>query len=454
MAKNAADSAGSDDYALVRVPQEARYGWGVVALQRFGQVSALSQFLLGAAIGFGMSFWNAVLALVLGSVILEVVAILTGIIGQREGLSTSVLARWTGFGKYGASLIALLIALSLIGWFGVQSAVAANGLVELMPALPAWVWSLVIGLAVTAIVVYGFRSMAWTAYVTVPAFLLLAGWSVFSELQRHDLASLVNSAPPGPTLSLAAGATLVAGGFIAGMVITPDMTRFNRKASDVVKQTLLGVTLGEFTVALAGVLLAHALKTNDVIAIVTSSSGVVGTIIIVAGTLKMNDWNLYSASLGVVNFIETVFHKRVGRGFVTVVVGVIGSVIAAAGILDYFVGFLTVLGIVFPPVAGIMAAEYYIVKKWRAELSGSTPQLPSKEPTWVIGTLVVWSIAILVALVLPWGIPSVNSLLVSVILYVVAGKIGLIKGTTEHDVVQDPLDQYPSNSESKIEESK
>ncbi|WP_217641933.1 cytosine permease [Arthrobacter sp. UCD-GKA] len=454
MAKMVTEDAGNDDYALERVPKDARYGWGTVALQRFGQVSALSQFLLGAAIGFGMSFWDALLALLLGSVILEIVAIMTGIIGQREGLSTSVLARWTGFGKYGASLIALLISLSLIGWFGVQSGVAANGLVDLMPALPAWAWSLIIGLAVTVIVVYGFKSMAWTAYITVPAFLLLAGWSVFSELQRHDISRLINEEPPGPTISLAAGATLVAGGFIAGMVITPDMTRFNRKASDVVKQTLIGVTLGEFTVALAGILLAHALKTNDIIAIVTSSSGFIGTIIIVAGTLKMNDWNLYSASLGVVNFIETVFHKRVGRGTVTVVVGVFGSVVAAAGILDYFVGFLIVLGVVFPPVAGIMAAEYYVVKKWRAELSGSAPSLPRKEPTWVIGTLVVWAAAVLIAVVLPWGVPSVNSLVASVVLYILAGKLGLIKGTSEHNVTQPPLHEDPPLLENVVKETK
>ncbi|WP_437758874.1 hypothetical protein [Sorangium sp. So ce1389] len=38
-------------------------------------------------------------------------------------------------------------------------------------------------------------------------------------------------------MSAAAGATLVAGGFIAGAVITPDMTRYNRSAADVAKQT-------------------------------------------------------------------------------------------------------------------------------------------------------------------------------------------------------------------------
>ncbi len=231
-----------DDYALSRVPLAARYSWVSVAIQRFGQLSCLSQFLLGSALGFGMTFWSAFWALTFGSAILEIVSIIIGIAGQREGLSTSVLARWTGFGRYGATLLSVVIAVSLIGWFGVQNALFAKGLASLVGGLPLPAWSLICGMAVTLIVIFGFLSMAWTAYVTVPAFLMLAGWSIISALGQHSLAALIASPPPGPVLSLGEGTTLVAGGFIVGAVITPDMTRFNRSAADVVKQTVVGMT--------------------------------------------------------------------------------------------------------------------------------------------------------------------------------------------------------------------
>ena len=58
-----------DDYALSRVPQDARKHWFGIAVQRFGQVSALSQFLLGATIGYSMTFGEAVLAFLFGSII-------------------------------------------------------------------------------------------------------------------------------------------------------------------------------------------------------------------------------------------------------------------------------------------------------------------------------------------------------------------------------------------------
>ncbi|GGO93483.1 purine-cytosine permease family protein [Wenjunlia tyrosinilytica] len=417
----------TDDYVLERVPQGARYSWWTVAVQRFGQISALSQFLLGAALGFGMTFWHAVLAITLGSAILEAVAICTGLIGQREGLSTSVLARWTGFGRYGSSLIGLVIALSLIGWFGVQSAVSAQGLHRFLPQLPVWGCSLLFGLVVTGVVIFGFHSMAWTAYLTVPAFLALAGWSVVTELSRHDVGTLVTGRPPGEVLSLAAGTTLVAGGFMVGMVITPDMTRFNRRPSDVIKQTLLGVTLGEYMVALVGVLLAHALKTSDIVSIITSTSGWVGTLILIAGTLKINDWNLYSGSLGVINFVSTVFGRSLNRKLVTVCVGLVGTALAAAGILDHFIEFLILLGVAFPPIAGIMVAEYFIVKRFRGELEAAADSLPATEPTWVPATLAVWLASSLTGWLVPVGIAALNSLVLSVVLYTLVGWAGLVR---------------------------
>jgi hypothetical protein len=73
-----AASVGHDDFALERVPQGARYHWFSVAVQRCGQLSSLASFLLGATLGFGMDFWDAVLAITLGAVILEVVTIFTG----------------------------------------------------------------------------------------------------------------------------------------------------------------------------------------------------------------------------------------------------------------------------------------------------------------------------------------------------------------------------------------
>lgn len=411
---------GRDDHAVSRMPAGERKHWFVVFLQRYGQMSALSQFLLGATLGFGMDFWQAFLALTLGAVILEVVAVFTGIAGQREGLSTSLLTRWTGFGRYGSSMLGLVITISLMGWFGVQNAVFAQGLQSLLPhAMPLWSWEVITGLAVTGIVIWGFLSMTWTAYIAVPAFVLLCLYSIGKALSKESLGNLVASPHPGPALGIGAGATLVAGGFIVGAVINPDMCRFNRNARDVVVNTILGITLGEYTIGLIGVLLAHYAKTENVIGIVTTTSGAVGVLILIAATTKINDWNLYSGSLGLANFLDTAFGKRIHRALLTLIVGVIGTLLSALGILAHFEGFLTILGVAFPPVAAIVVVDYFVLKTHRRalEASRSSSKLPAWCPNWNAAGWAAWIAAALVGYYVNWGIASVNSLVVAAILY-------------------------------------
>ncbi len=414
-----------EDFPLGRVPNSARYGWFSVAVQRFGQLSALSQFLLGATLGFGMKFWSAFWALTLGAVVLEVVSIIVGIAGQREGMSTSLLARWTGFGRYGSAVIGIVIAIGLVGWFGIQNAVFAAGLAQLIGGMPMWLWSVLAGAAVIAIVTFGFLSMGWTAYIAVPLFLILSGWAIISGLSHHALHHLVAMAPPGPLLTLGQGTTLVAGGFIIGAVITPDMTRFNRTAGGVVKQTILGITLGEYTIGLVGVLLAHAIRSSNVVSIVYSTSGFIGTIILIMATLKINDWNLYSSTLGIVNAIDTLFDKKVSRTKTTWVIGGIGTILAAVGILQHFVGFLIILGVAIPPISGIMMTDYWILGRQRQALGDSVTKgrLPDSTELFNWPMIVAWVGSFLLGYFVQWGIQSINSLVAAVMLYWVCSVI-------------------------------
>lgn len=413
-----------DDYALSRVPQKERKHWLGIATMRFGQISALTQFLLGAALGFGMDFWTAFWALTLGSVILEIVSILVGIAGMKEGMSTTLLVRWTGFGNFGSILLSFVLAISMIGWFGIQNEVFAHGLQEMLGG-PIWVWAIATGLLVTFIVVFGIFSLGIAAYITVPLFLIVVFYSVSSVFGEFSLSELVSMGAPGPSISLAAGTTMVAGGFISGAIITPDLSRYNKSSADVVKQSVIGIALGEYMIGLIGVLLAHAAKSSDVITIVMGTSGILGTIVLITATIKINDFNLYAPSLAIVNIFDSLFGKQVNRTFVTIVIGVAGTLLSVMGILNHFQGFLSVLGVALPPVGGILVAEYFLVKRYKQALERSRLRnmLPATYEKWNPIALISWVSAFLVGLLIDWGIPSLNSLLTSFILYLVISKI-------------------------------
>jgi len=407
-----------DDYSLSRVPMEERKHWLGIATMRFGQISALSQFLLGATLGFGMNFWTAFWAITLGAVILEIVSILVGIAGMKEGLSTTLLVRWTGFGKLGAILVSLVVIISMLGWFGIQNEVFAEGLQQLVGG-PVWVWAIFTGLLTTLIVVFGITSLGVAAYITVPLFLIVVFYSLINVLSHFSFGELIALPTPGPELSLAAGTSIVAGGFIAGAIITPDISRYNKSVADVVKQTVAGITLGEYSIGLVGVILAHVAKTDDVISIVMGTSGIIGTIILISATLKINDFNLYAPSLSIVNILDLGFDKQVNRTIVTIVLGAIGTLLSVLGILSQFEGFLTILGVALPPVGAIMSVEYFLIKRYKPMLDATRSEgiLPESYESWNPVTLIAWAVATFVGLTVDWGIQSVNSLITASILY-------------------------------------
>jgi len=427
---------GRDDYALGRVPGEARYSWRVMVVQRLAQLSAPTQFLIGATLGVGMSFGRAVLAVTLGCVMLEVVAVLTGVIGVREGLATSLLARWGGFGSGGSALVGLVIAVTSVGWFGVQDSFLAQGLEGTVGGPPLWAWCLAGGALVSVIVVRGFAVMSRVAFVTVPGLLLLVAYTAFRVLRGHPVSQLIASAPHGPSLSVGAGTTVVVGGFIAGAVLAPDMTRFAHGAKDVVKQTVIGFTIGEYGTCLTGVLLARAAQTSNIVSIVIGAGGVAGAIIVAAAVVTVNSWNLYPASLATMNAVNALLPgTQLTRTAVTIVLGTAGAILSAVGIISRFLSFLTVVGVVVPPIAGIMIAEYFAVMTWRSRLHASRQrgELPDPPPTWVPACLVVWVISAAAGYWVHIGIPAMNSVLLTFLLYAAAGKLGLTQGRSQEE---------------------
>ncbi|SED79196.1 cytosine permease [Streptomyces sp. 2131.1] len=425
---SAPKSIGSDDYSLSRVPRDQRFGFWSMLLQWLAQSGSISQFTLGATIGVGMTFGDAFLAFTLGAVILEVVIFAIGLAGMREGLATPMLTRWVGFGRNGSALVSFVIAVSLVGWFGVQNKIFGDSVSALVGG-PAWIWCVLAGIAITALVIFGFKYMANFAKIVTPLFFAMVAFSVIRTLNDHSFGDLVHSPPPGDTIPLAVAATAIAGGYMTGAIVSPEMTRYNRKGSHVFLQSASSMILSEYIVGLTGVLLGHLVKSNEVSHIVLSTSGAFGVLVVLMSTAKINDWNLYGSSLGVVNFFQVVFGKRVHRGAVTIVLGIAGTVLSAVGIMSHFTEFLTILGVAIPPIGGIIVAEYWVVKRMRKPLDETreAQTLPAHSPTWVPMSIAIWIAAFCVGKFYDGGIPALNSLATAFVLYSALGLLGWIK---------------------------
>lgn len=422
------------DYSLSRVPAEAKQKLWRIVFVRIGYICCVGELMLGASLGFGMSFGNAMLVTLLGSVFLQVISWGLGTAAAREGLSCSMLSRWAGLGKKGSAVFGAVVAISMIGWFGVQNSVFGQGLADIIPltdflgGAEFGVWATITGLAITLVVVLGIGAIANLAVVLVPLFMAAAIFSAAIALQDHSLMELLVANPAGTALSIGAGTTIVAGGFIAGSICTPDYARFLNNGKEVFWMTLIGTFVGEFGTNIIGVLLALAMGTSDIITIMMGTSGILGVLIVVASTAKVNDLNLYTSGLGISTFVNSIFNKKVNRTVLIWTLGIIGTFLSVIGIINYFTDFLTLLGVALPPVAGIIVIDYFILKRGRAALDESRERgaLPSKVENWNPVAMVCWVAAFAigeVTSIYAIGIACLNSLIGAGLLYFVAMKV-------------------------------
>ncbi|MDA8192565.1 MAG: cytosine permease [Thermaerobacter sp.] len=417
MAKPQSLLPASDDFPLEPVPKSRELHWFALTTMRFGQFATLAQLLMGASLGYGMGLIPAFLALAAGTAILLAVAIPMGIVGQETGLATTFLTRWTGLGRWGSGLFSLVIGVSVMGWFGVQNALFAQGIHQLAGSGPLWIWTLVSGLAVTALVYGGILSMGWVAYFTVPLFLVLLAVG-FGHILSHPVAGIALWHAPGiHAIPFQAAITVVVGSFITGAAVSPDMTRFHRNRKDVVAQTIATFVLGNALIAGLGVFGAQLLRSSNLTTAI-ALGGVWGWFLFVSSTIKVSDWDIYGAALALVNGIDLLGIRRISRRNMTLVVGVGGTLLAMAGIVNAFLPFLLFIGVATPPVAAIILVDYFMGRRSRALLVSRETLSSSARPGRLnAGALLAWGGGFAAGQWLPVGIGAINSLVAALVIY-------------------------------------
>lgn len=409
-----------EDYPLSRVPQDKRVSFLSVAIVHMGMLTALDQFMLGAVLGNSMTLTDAFIAIFIGSLIFGVVTFGLGLAGMREGISGSLLARWCGFGRIGSVLIGLVVAVSLLGWFGIQNAIFAKSLnFALGDRLGFPLAASLSGLFLTVLVAFGFKALRITARIAVPLFILLVFFISYNVLSGQKLHEAILLAPMGDAMTISAGITIVVGGAIVASLMTPDLTRYSKNKRHVFGITLLTIIAGEFVVNGLAIFIAKTLGTADVVTIMAQSAGGIGLLVVVFSTLRVNDLNLYSSSLGVVNAVEGITGKKLKYTATTVVIGLLGTLLSVLGILDRFVDFLTILGVVFPPILGVMLVDYFVLRSHRDALDASRQlgQLPQQTPLIGWAAIVASIVGSVIGLVTEWGVPTINSLLAASVIY-------------------------------------
>nr|WP_235661294.1 cytosine permease [Candidatus Hamiltonella defensa] len=277
------------------------------------------------------------------------------------------------------------------------------------------------------LVAFGFKALSITAKVTVPLFLMVVSFISLNEIFLKPINHFNFSHPNGELLSVGDGTTMVAGLFIIFALITPDISRYCKNGKHVFWMIFISIIVGEFFINGIAILVAHALGTDDVVKIMLHSAGFIGILTIILSAIKVNDTNLYSSSIHMLGFLEAITNKRFNYAGITIFLGLFGTLLSSLGILEHLTSFLLMLGVIFPPIAGIILIDYYILQTNRQSLDETREKglLPDDSSTPLIGWSAIMAciLGTIVGIVFKIGIPSLNSILVTGMAYWLLMKI-------------------------------
>lgn len=122
------------DLAPTTIEQRTWSTWNIAALWIGMSVVITTYTLAGGFIEAGMTWWQAMITILLGNTIVLIPMVLNAHAGTKYGVSFPVLAR-ASFGTKGANIPAILRAVVACGWFGIQTWIGGKAIDALFAAL-------------------------------------------------------------------------------------------------------------------------------------------------------------------------------------------------------------------------------------------------------------------------------------------------------------------------------
>src|SRR5256885_5158691 len=113
-------------------PSRRKWRMGSFAALWISMSACIPTYMLASSlIGQGMNWWQAILTIFLGNLIVLVPMILNAHAGTHYGIPFPVYCR-AAFGTAGANVPALLRALVACGWFGIQTWIGGNAIYKIL----------------------------------------------------------------------------------------------------------------------------------------------------------------------------------------------------------------------------------------------------------------------------------------------------------------------------------
>ena len=395
------------DYTFESVPSDARKKFWPMFFIMLGFTFFSASMSVGAKLGNGLDLSGFIWSILLGGLILACYTGVLGYVGSKSGLSFDLLAQ-RSFGSIGSYLPSAMIGLTQIGWFGVGVAMFAIPAAEVLNISP-WILIIAAGICMTASAYFGIRGMEIVSYVSVPLIAILGIYSMMTATSQGGGLSAIFAKSSG-SITLFNGIGLVIGSFVSGGTATPNFTRFAKSTKVAVITTVIAFFIGNTLMFAFGAVGGAFTGKDDIFYVMIAQGLTVPALIVLGANIwTTNDNALYTGALGLSNI------TKVRKRPLVIVAGIIGTV-TAMWLYYNFVGWLSFLNATLPPIGLILVLDYFMNRK---NYETDKPVIEKVNIGAVLGVV----LGALVGNFVPWGIASINAMIVAAICYLVFNKI-------------------------------
>jgi NCS1 family nucleobase:cation symporter-1 len=391
----------NEDLSPVTIDKRTWSMWDIAALWVGMAVCIPTYTMASSLIGNGMMWWQALLTVFLGNLIVLIPMTLNAHPGTAYGIPFPVLLR-ASFGIKGANVAALLRGVVACGWFGIQTWFGGAALYSTagiifgfdttdgtqIAALGITTGQLVSFLIFWLMNVYfiwnGMESIKWLEKLSAP-FLLIVGilLMIWAVTKAGGFGAAFAASSPEQAISwtgFGAGLTAMVGFWATLSLNIPDFSRFAKSQRDqVVGQAIalpttmafysfVGIVVTGATVVIFGEAIWDPVQVVGKIGSKWLSA--LALIVLAVATLSTNiAANVVSPANDFSNLSPKKISFRTG-GMITAFIGIFMMPWKLVGdpsgyIFTWLIGYGALLG----PIAGIMIADYYVLRRKRLDIT-------------------------------------------------------------------------------------
>ena len=380
------------DLAPTRIAQRTWTAYNMASLWVGLSVCIPTYMLAAGLVGGGMNWWQAVVTIMLGNLIVCVPMVLIAHAGTRFGIPFPVLAR-ASFGVLGSNVPAILRGLVACGWFGIQTWIGGQAIHTMLKiALPQWEPPFALALSFMAfwlaniyVVVRGSNAIKWLETGAAP-FLILAGLAllVWAIVRAGGLGPILDHPSrfrtTGEFFVFFVPSLTAMVGFWATLALNiPDLSRFARNQKAQVWGQFLGLPTTMTLFAFIGVAVTSASAVifgepiwDPVQLISRIDSPVVVFVSLLALTVATLTTNVAANVVAPANGFANLWPKHIDFARGGILTGIIGIAIMPWRLLenaDVYIGWLIWYSGFLGPIAGIFIADYWVVRRGRLALA-------------------------------------------------------------------------------------